>query len=57
MGRRGVTTTRIVFDLTPEEAEWFGELVQASGHKFRISLFRALVDVFADSIGFRPRPK
>jgi hypothetical protein len=47
---------RIVFAVTPAEADWFARLVQASGGT-RIELFRALLDAYAKQIGFEPRPK
>lgn len=49
--------TKLIFDVSPAEKEWFEELVGASGHKYKISLIRELLDMYASTIGFRPRPK
>lgn len=48
---------KITFTVPPREKEWFEELVQASGARDKITLFRELLDERAKKINFKPRPR
>jgi hypothetical protein len=47
---------RIVYFVPAEEKAWLQELIEESGAKTSIGLYRMLLDVYAKQIGFRPRP-